>query len=162
MVASLSVSALIQYRSPLTLFSFLHLLSLILLSFPPLPKLNSPAPLQAPGCGSTVPCSCPCPCYQCYLEELTPRVSPPVSPPSGPLPLCCWRPGNNMLNTYTRQNTSFLSLHPLFLFIPRPPLPLFLSEFLAEESQEMFWDFVEANQNIKGEHDGSLNVLFNL
>uniref|UniRef100_A0A4W6E8G9 UDP-glucose ceramide glucosyltransferase-like 1 n=1 Tax=Lates calcarifer TaxID=8187 RepID=A0A4W6E8G9_LATCA len=29
----------------------------------------------------------------------------------------------------------------------------FFSEFLAEESQEKFWDFVEANQNIKGEHD---------
>uniref|UniRef100_A0A8C8IYC8 UDP-glucose ceramide glucosyltransferase-like 1 n=1 Tax=Oncorhynchus tshawytscha TaxID=74940 RepID=A0A8C8IYC8_ONCTS len=37
------------------------------------------------------------------------------------------------------------------------PLLLEASEFLAEESQEMFWDFVEANQNIKGEHDGSLN-----
>uniref|UniRef100_A0A4W5MJ54 UDP-glucose glycoprotein glucosyltransferase 1 n=1 Tax=Hucho hucho TaxID=62062 RepID=A0A4W5MJ54_9TELE len=33
------------------------------------------------------------------------------------------------------------------------PLLLEASEFLAEESQEMFWDFVEANQNIKGEHD---------
>lgn len=31
----------------------------------------------------------------------------------------------------------------------------FLSEFLAEESQEKFWDFVEANQNIEGEHDGN-------
>uniref|UniRef100_A0A8C5BJ50 UDP-glucose glycoprotein glucosyltransferase 1 n=1 Tax=Gadus morhua TaxID=8049 RepID=A0A8C5BJ50_GADMO len=30
---------------------------------------------------------------------------------------------------------------------------LFLSEFLAEESQEKFWDFVEANQNTEGEHD---------
>uniref|UniRef100_A0AAX7UTD9 UDP-glucose ceramide glucosyltransferase-like 1 n=1 Tax=Astatotilapia calliptera TaxID=8154 RepID=A0AAX7UTD9_ASTCA len=28
------------------------------------------------------------------------------------------------------------------------------SEFMAEESQEKFWDFVEANQNIEGEHDG--------
>uniref|UniRef100_A0A669EAF0 UDP-glucose ceramide glucosyltransferase-like 1 n=1 Tax=Oreochromis niloticus TaxID=8128 RepID=A0A669EAF0_ORENI len=27
------------------------------------------------------------------------------------------------------------------------------SEFMAEESQEKFWDFVEANQNIEGEHD---------
>uniref|UniRef100_A0A4W5LZN2 UGGT thioredoxin-like domain-containing protein n=1 Tax=Hucho hucho TaxID=62062 RepID=A0A4W5LZN2_9TELE len=33
------------------------------------------------------------------------------------------------------------------------PLLLEASEFLAEESQEKFWDFVEANQNIKGEHD---------
>lgn len=32
----------------------------------------------------------------------------------------------------------------------------FLSEFLAEESQDKFWDFVEANQNIEGEHDGNL------
>lgn len=35
----------------------------------------------------------------------------------------------------------------------------FLSEFLAEESQEKFWDFVEANQNIEGEHDGIVNCL---
>lgn len=34
-----------------------------------------------------------------------------------------------------------------------------LSEFLAEESQEKFWDFVEANQNIEGEHDGNLKLL---
>ncbi|XP_072313338.1 UDP-glucose:glycoprotein glucosyltransferase 1 isoform X1 [Eucyclogobius newberryi] len=27
------------------------------------------------------------------------------------------------------------------------------SEFMAEESQEKFWDFVEANENIEGEHD---------
>uniref|UniRef100_A0A3B3C1S2 UGGT thioredoxin-like domain-containing protein n=1 Tax=Oryzias melastigma TaxID=30732 RepID=A0A3B3C1S2_ORYME len=33
------------------------------------------------------------------------------------------------------------------------PLLLEASEFLAEESQEKFWDFVEANQNIEGEHD---------
>uniref|UniRef100_A0A8C7GIH1 UDP-glucose ceramide glucosyltransferase-like 1 n=1 Tax=Oncorhynchus kisutch TaxID=8019 RepID=A0A8C7GIH1_ONCKI len=42
------------------------------------------------------------------------------------------------------------------------PLLLEASEFLAEESQEMFWDFVEANQNIKGEHDGSLNAYYDL
>lgn len=35
----------------------------------------------------------------------------------------------------------------------------FLSEFLAEESQEMFWDFVEANQNIEGEHDGKVKAF---
>uniref|UniRef100_A0A8D0CUX9 UDP-glucose glycoprotein glucosyltransferase 1 n=1 Tax=Sander lucioperca TaxID=283035 RepID=A0A8D0CUX9_SANLU len=35
-----------------------------------------------------------------------------------------------------------------------PPLSFSSSsEFLAEESQEKFWDFVEANQNIEGEHD---------
>jgi len=34
----------------------------------------------------------------------------------------------------------------------------FLSEFLAEESQDKFWDFVEANQNIEGEHDGNLKL----
>lgn len=33
------------------------------------------------------------------------------------------------------------------------------SEFLAEESQEKFWDFVEANQNIDGEHDGRGTLL---
>ncbi|XP_012736496.2 UDP-glucose:glycoprotein glucosyltransferase 1 isoform X1 [Fundulus heteroclitus] len=33
------------------------------------------------------------------------------------------------------------------------PLLLEASEFLAEESQEKFWDFVEANQNVQGEHD---------
>uniref|UniRef100_A0A673B3C8 UDP-glucose ceramide glucosyltransferase-like 1 n=1 Tax=Sphaeramia orbicularis TaxID=375764 RepID=A0A673B3C8_9TELE len=31
---------------------------------------------------------------------------------------------------------------------------LFLSEFMAEESNEKFWDFVNANQDIEGEHDG--------
>uniref|UniRef100_A0A6Q2ZGE8 UDP-glucose ceramide glucosyltransferase-like 1 n=1 Tax=Esox lucius TaxID=8010 RepID=A0A6Q2ZGE8_ESOLU len=36
---------------------------------------------------------------------------------------------------------------------PSTPLLLEASEFLAEESPEMFWDFVEANQNIRGEHD---------
>uniref|UniRef100_A0AAY4AMJ7 UDP-glucose ceramide glucosyltransferase-like 1 n=1 Tax=Denticeps clupeoides TaxID=299321 RepID=A0AAY4AMJ7_9TELE len=34
------------------------------------------------------------------------------------------------------------------------PLLLEASEFLAEESQDKFWDFVEANQNILNEHDG--------
>ena len=34
-----------------------------------------------------------------------------------------------------------------------------LSEFLAEESQEKFWDFVEANQNIEGEHDGKVKLI---
>lgn len=38
-------------------------------------------------------------------------------------------------------------------------LTLPLSEFLAEESQEKFWDFVEANQNIEGEHDGNVKSL---
>uniref|UniRef100_A0AAY4APQ1 UDP-glucose ceramide glucosyltransferase-like 1 n=1 Tax=Denticeps clupeoides TaxID=299321 RepID=A0AAY4APQ1_9TELE len=33
------------------------------------------------------------------------------------------------------------------------PLLLEASEFLAEESQDKFWDFVEANQNILNEHD---------
>ncbi|XP_028293284.1 UDP-glucose:glycoprotein glucosyltransferase 1 isoform X2 [Gouania willdenowi] len=35
------------------------------------------------------------------------------------------------------------------------PLLLEASEFLAEESQEMFWDFVETTQNMEGEHIGS-------
>lgn len=34
----------------------------------------------------------------------------------------------------------------------------FLSEFLAEESQEKFWDFVESSQNIEGEHDGKVKL----
>lgn len=38
-------------------------------------------------------------------------------------------------------------------------LLLLLSEFLAEESQEKFWDFVEANQNIEGEFDGKVELL---
>lgn len=38
-------------------------------------------------------------------------------------------------------------------------ISFFLSEFLAEESQEKFWDFVEGNENIEGEHDGKVNPL---
>ena len=37
-----------------------------------------------------------------------------------------------------------------------------LSEFLAEESEEKFWDFVEANQNIEGEYDGKCCFTFSL
>ena len=40
-------------------------------------------------------------------------------------------------------------------------LALSLSEFLAEESQEKFWDFVEANQDIEGEHDGKTPAFHN-
>ncbi|KAI2667788.1 UDP-glucose:glycoprotein glucosyltransferase 1 [Labeo rohita] len=36
---------------------------------------------------------------------------------------------------------------------PSTPLLLEASEFLAEESQDKFWDFVEANQNIEKDHD---------
>ncbi|KAG7247729.1 hypothetical protein CRUP_034753, partial [Coryphaenoides rupestris] len=39
---------------------------------------------------------------------------------------------------------------------------LFLSEFLAEESQEMFWDFVEAIQNTEGERDGTEQTYYEL
>ncbi|KAG7261732.1 hypothetical protein CRUP_023719 [Coryphaenoides rupestris] len=39
------------------------------------------------------------------------------------------------------------------------PLLLEASEFLAEESQEMFWDFVEAIQNTEGERDVLVTVL---
>ncbi|XP_046707685.1 UDP-glucose:glycoprotein glucosyltransferase 1 isoform X1 [Silurus meridionalis] len=35
------------------------------------------------------------------------------------------------------------------------PLLLEASEFLAEESQDKFWDFVEANQEIENDHDGT-------
>ncbi|KAF4089528.1 hypothetical protein AMELA_G00068190 [Ameiurus melas] len=38
---------------------------------------------------------------------------------------------------------------------PSTPLLLEASEFLAEESQNKFWDFVEANQDIENDHDGS-------
>uniref|UniRef100_A0A8B9JJ95 UDP-glucose ceramide glucosyltransferase-like 1 n=2 Tax=Astyanax mexicanus TaxID=7994 RepID=A0A8B9JJ95_ASTMX len=38
---------------------------------------------------------------------------------------------------------------------PSAPLLLEASEFLSEESQDKFWDFVEANQDIENEHDGS-------
>uniref|UniRef100_A0A8C7XD53 UDP-glucose ceramide glucosyltransferase-like 1 n=1 Tax=Oryzias sinensis TaxID=183150 RepID=A0A8C7XD53_9TELE len=42
------------------------------------------------------------------------------------------------------------------------PLLLEASEFLAEESQEKFWDFVEANQNIEGEHDDTDQAYYEL
>ncbi|XP_058471290.1 UDP-glucose:glycoprotein glucosyltransferase 1 isoform X1 [Solea solea] len=42
------------------------------------------------------------------------------------------------------------------------PLLLEASEFLAEESQEKFWDFVEANQNIAGEHDDTDQAYYDL
>ncbi|XP_037343101.2 UDP-glucose:glycoprotein glucosyltransferase 1 isoform X1 [Pungitius pungitius] len=45
---------------------------------------------------------------------------------------------------------------------PDTPLLLEASEFLAEESQEKFWDFVEANQNIQGEHDDTDQAYYDL
>ncbi|KAM4625190.1 UDP-glucose:glycoprotein glucosyltransferase 1 [Polymixia lowei] len=42
------------------------------------------------------------------------------------------------------------------------PLLLEASEFLAEESQEKFWDFVEANQNIEGDHDDTDQAYYDL
>lgn len=42
------------------------------------------------------------------------------------------------------------------------PLLLEASEFMAEESQEKFWDFVEANQNIEGEHDDTDRAYYEL
>uniref|UniRef100_A0A7N9AML1 UDP-glucose glycoprotein glucosyltransferase 1 n=1 Tax=Mastacembelus armatus TaxID=205130 RepID=A0A7N9AML1_9TELE len=42
------------------------------------------------------------------------------------------------------------------------PLLLEASEFLAEESQEKFWDFVEANQNIEGQHDDTDQAYYDL
>ncbi|XP_067099208.1 UDP-glucose:glycoprotein glucosyltransferase 1 [Osmerus mordax] len=42
------------------------------------------------------------------------------------------------------------------------PLLLEASEFLAEESQEKFWDFVEANQDIEGEHDDTEQAYYDL
>lgn len=29
------------------------------------------------------------------------------------------------------------------------------SEFLAEESQDKYWEFVDANQDIENDHDGN-------
>ncbi|XP_061600047.1 UDP-glucose:glycoprotein glucosyltransferase 1 isoform X2 [Cololabis saira] len=42
------------------------------------------------------------------------------------------------------------------------PLLLEASEFLAEESQEKFWDFVEASENIEGEHDDTDQAYYEL
>ncbi|XP_047197614.1 UDP-glucose:glycoprotein glucosyltransferase 1 isoform X1 [Hippoglossus stenolepis] len=42
------------------------------------------------------------------------------------------------------------------------PLLLEASEFLAEESQDKFWDFVQANQNIEGEHDDTDQAYYDL
>ncbi|KAM9841989.1 UDP-glucose:glycoprotein glucosyltransferase 1 [Aulostomus maculatus] len=42
------------------------------------------------------------------------------------------------------------------------PLLLEASEFLAEESQEKFWDFVEANKNIDGEYDDTDQAYYDL
>ncbi|XP_015248212.1 PREDICTED: UDP-glucose:glycoprotein glucosyltransferase 1 isoform X2 [Cyprinodon variegatus] len=42
------------------------------------------------------------------------------------------------------------------------PLLLEASEFLAEESHDKFWDFVEANQNIEGEHDDTDQAYYEL
>ncbi|XP_055013618.1 UDP-glucose:glycoprotein glucosyltransferase 1 [Boleophthalmus pectinirostris] len=42
------------------------------------------------------------------------------------------------------------------------PLLLEASEFLAEESQEKFWDFVEANENIEGVHDDTDQAYYEL
>ncbi|KAM8834331.1 UDP-glucose:glycoprotein glucosyltransferase 1 isoform 1-T1 [Synchiropus picturatus] len=42
------------------------------------------------------------------------------------------------------------------------PLLLEASEFMAEESLEKFWNFVEANQNIEGEHDDTDQAYYDL
>uniref|UniRef100_A0A671PN63 UDP-glucose ceramide glucosyltransferase-like 1 n=1 Tax=Sinocyclocheilus anshuiensis TaxID=1608454 RepID=A0A671PN63_9TELE len=42
---------------------------------------------------------------------------------------------------------------------PSTPLLLEASEFLAEESQDKFWDFVEATQNIENDHDDYQTVV---
>ncbi|XP_030212800.1 UDP-glucose:glycoprotein glucosyltransferase 1 [Gadus morhua] len=42
------------------------------------------------------------------------------------------------------------------------PLLMEASEFLAEESQEKFWDFVEANQNTEGEHDDTEQAYYQM
>uniref|UniRef100_A0A671PLJ1 UDP-glucose ceramide glucosyltransferase-like 1 n=1 Tax=Sinocyclocheilus anshuiensis TaxID=1608454 RepID=A0A671PLJ1_9TELE len=45
---------------------------------------------------------------------------------------------------------------------PSTPLLLEASEFLAEESQDKFWDFVEATQNIENDHDDSDQAYYDL
>uniref|UniRef100_A0A672NPY6 UDP-glucose ceramide glucosyltransferase-like 1 n=1 Tax=Sinocyclocheilus grahami TaxID=75366 RepID=A0A672NPY6_SINGR len=45
---------------------------------------------------------------------------------------------------------------------PSTPLLLEASEFLAEESQDKFWDFVEANQNIESDHDDTDLAYYDL
>ncbi|KAG1934951.1 UDP-glucose:glycoprotein glucosyltransferase 1 isoform X1 [Pimephales promelas] len=45
---------------------------------------------------------------------------------------------------------------------PSTPLLLEASEFLAEESQEKFWNFVEANQNIENDHDDTDQAYYDL
>nr|XP_023674332.1 UDP-glucose:glycoprotein glucosyltransferase 1 isoform X2 [Paramormyrops kingsleyae] len=45
---------------------------------------------------------------------------------------------------------------------PSTPLLLEASEFFAEESQELFWNFVELNQNIDDEHDGTDQSYYQL
>ncbi|XP_028995907.1 UDP-glucose:glycoprotein glucosyltransferase 1 isoform X2 [Betta splendens] len=42
------------------------------------------------------------------------------------------------------------------------PLLLEASEFLAEENQEKFWNFVEANANIEGQHDDTDQAYYDL
>lgn len=42
------------------------------------------------------------------------------------------------------------------------PLLLEASEFMAEENPEKFWDFVEANQDIEGEHDDTDQAYYEL
>uniref|UniRef100_A0A8C1PJZ5 UDP-glucose ceramide glucosyltransferase-like 1 n=1 Tax=Cyprinus carpio TaxID=7962 RepID=A0A8C1PJZ5_CYPCA len=39
---------------------------------------------------------------------------------------------------------------------------IFYSEFLAEESQDKFWDFVEATQNIENDHDDTDQAYYDL
>ncbi|XP_016132638.1 UDP-glucose:glycoprotein glucosyltransferase 1-like [Sinocyclocheilus grahami] len=45
---------------------------------------------------------------------------------------------------------------------PSTPLLLEASEFLAEESQDKFWDFVEATQNIENDHDDTDQAYYDL
>ncbi|XP_047673638.1 UDP-glucose:glycoprotein glucosyltransferase 1 isoform X1 [Tachysurus fulvidraco] len=45
---------------------------------------------------------------------------------------------------------------------PSTPLLLEASEFLAEESQDKFWNFVEANQDIENDHDGTDRSYYEL
>jgi len=52
--------------------------------------------------------------------------------------------------------TACLISSVIFPFTINKNAIIFYSEFLAEESQEKFWNFVEANQNIENDHDGNI------
>lgn len=76
-----------------------------------------------------------------------------------------WTFGNLKLIFTLLSNITYIGRFLLSCFIS-DIFPFSLSEFLAEDSQEKFWDFVEASQNIgssdhhgKTETDASLTLV---